>query len=340
MRCNMKTFKKIWFYIFMGLKGIFFIPYKIVCYFVRGFQALSLFLSRGFYFYFSKFFELLKKILPISFFDKVIQFFQMRQEQPSHIVMIIVWFLAGLYLFDTFYVSPIETTQLVFEDIPIVEQVALEDATTSVLNDNILFSKEMNLYRIYGKYSMNDINFADLKDKNSQTVAWLMVEGTSINYPIVQTDNNDYYLNHSYDYSYSINGWTFMDYRNNNKMTDANTVFYGHNLLNKTSFGSLDNIFNNPERETKIRVITSDRVVYTYQVFSAYFIEPEIYYLQTSFYGVSDYQEFLNVISSRSVLNVDNYVTVNDKVITLSTCTDDNKGRKVVHARLVSSESF
>ncbi len=330
---------KIFRFIFTIIKYILFLPITIVRWFVRGFQALSLFLSRGFYFYFKKFFELLHKIIPISFFERTSQFFSARQEQPSHIVMVIVWFLTGLYLFDTFYIAP-QDVDFVFEDIPTVEKTPVADAVSNSTDDNLLFNKEMNLYRIYGKYSMNDIHFEDLKTKNSSTVAWLMVEGTNINYPIVQTDNNDYYLNHSYDYSYSLNGWTFMDYRNHASMNDSNTVFYGHNLLNKTGFGSLDKIFQNNQSDIKIRVLTAEHKMFTYQVFSAYYIDPEVYYIQTNFYGLEDYQEFLNTISGRNIINVDNSVTTFDKIITLSTCTDDNKGRKVVHAKLISTDTF
>ena len=337
-----KVFHFIGLYIFTVFKFILFIPYKIVCWFVRGFQALSLFLSRGFYFYFKKFFEWMKKLLPISSLDKVIHYFQVRQEQPSHIVMVIVWFLAGLYLFDTFYVAPVDTAQFRFEEVPVIssDTTPASSDVASTSEENILFSKEMNLYRIYGKYSLGDINFEDLRNKNADTVAWIMVEGTNINYPIVQTDNNDYYLNHSYDYSYSVNGWTFMDYRNSSNMQDSNTVFYGHNLLNKTSFGSIDKLFKNKQSDIKIRVLTADRQIFTYQVFSAYYIDPEIYYIQTSFYNLDEYQQFLNTIAGRNIIEVDNTVTISDKIITLSTCTDDNKGRKVVHAKLISASTY
>ena len=75
---------------------------------------------------------------------------------------------------------------------------------------------------------------------------------------------------------------------------------------------------------------------YYYTIFSAYYVAPEVYYLQNVFYDTDTYQEFLNTISSRNILNIDNSVNVNDKIITLSTCSDDNTGRKVVHAKLVA----
>ena len=68
---------------------------------------------------------------------------------------------------------------------------------------------------------------------NNEIVSWISVYSTNINYPIVKSDNNEFYLNHNINKSYDSNGWTFMDYRNNSYLSDSNTIFYGHNLINK-----------------------------------------------------------------------------------------------------------
>ena len=83
-------------------------------------------------------------------------------------------------------------------------------------------------------------------------------------------------------------------------------------------------------------IITSSGKKYTYQIFSGYTIEPEIYYLQTNFSNTESYRTFLETLSNRNTINIDNSVDVNDKIITLSTCTDDNNGRRVLHAKLIS----
>lgn len=320
----------------LPIKLILFIPLTILKFFWRGFQTLSLFLSRGFYFYIEKIFTFLKIIIPFKFMDKIIAYYHNRREDPSHIVVLIIWFLSFIYIFDTFYIDNSNAIQASIEDQKtIIEEKPVEKVEPTY---NQLLSKDLNLYRMYGKYSLDEINIASLKEKNEHTVAWLIVEGTNINYPIVKTTDNDYYLNHSYDKSYSTGGWTFMDYRNDNNMNDSNTIFYGHNLLNKTSFGSISNIFSSNKNEIKIKVITDKNIIYTYSVFSGYIIEPEVYYLQTNFYNNTQYQEFLNTISNRNILNVNTSVTINDKIITLSTCTDDNKGRKVIHAKLMNIE--
>ena len=312
------------------IKYILFLPIYIIKMFIKGFKVLSLFLSRGFYFYLEKLFKGINKLIPLKINNTIINYFENAREDPSHVVMIIIWFLCALYLFDTIHV---DNTSLIQTSI----HKGIKPSTNiqSKKEESILLSKDLNLYRIYGKYSINDINFDSLKEKNNETIAWLTVEGTNINYPIVQADDNDYYLNHSYDKAYSINGWTFMDYRND-KMTDQNTIFYGHNLINNTSFGSLVKLFKSKKSDIKIYVLTDDNKLYTYQVFSGYTINPETYYLQTNFYNDEEYQEFLNKISSRNKLPVNVEVNTNDSIITLSTCTNDNKGRRVIHAKLIN----
>ncbi len=323
----MKVLKKI----LLAILFVLLIPYQIINLFIKGFKTLSLFLSRGFYFYFEKFFALLKKIVNINFFENMRLYFKRRQEDPSHIVLVIAWFLTLLYLFDTFYVdnSSFITKLPTIKD----EEIAVKDKK----DDSVLLSKELNLYRIYGKYGLKDIDFKELKKANVDTRAWIIVEGTNINYPVVQSTDNDYYLTHSYDHSYTHNGWTFMDFRNDTLMNDRNTIFYGHNLLNGTAFGSLSNVFKTGSA-AKIMVLTTDNKMYTYQVFSGYEIDAEIYYLQTDFFGDDDYEEFITTIANRNTLPISNQVSVEDKIITLSTCTDDNSGRKVLHAKLIGEE--
>ena len=82
-------------------------------------------------------------------------------------------------------------------------------------------------------------------------------------------------------------------------------------------------------------MIKNNMQINTYEVFSIYYIDPEVYYLQTSFFDDNSYMEFLNTLKSRSKYNYGIQLSSNDRIITLSTCTDDNKGRKVVHARLI-----
>ena len=320
------------------LKKILLSPYYLIKCLFRGVVSLSLFLSRGFYFYITKFFVLLKKIFHFKWLDRVIKHFEKRMEQPEYILIIILWFVSFIALFNILYVDKDQEVHLSDDPTKDTSEVAKEDSKTE---EDGGINQDMNPYRIYGKFSLANVNFSELRAVNPNTVAWLSVDGTNINYPIVQTDNNDFYLNHSFDNSYKTTGWTFMDFRNDQEMNDHNTIFYGHNLLNKTAFGSLANVFtkNWVKNSNKHIVVLTPTKKITYKVFSAYYIDPEVYYLQTNFYSDVDYKAFLDTLSSRNSISIDNSVTIDDRIITLSTCTEDNKGRKVVHAKLIREEN-
>ena len=86
------------------------------------------------------------------------------------------------------------------------------------------------------------IDFNKLKEQNKETVAWIKVNNTNIEYPVVKANNNNFYLNHSFDKSENLAGWIFADYRNKFDNTDKNIIIYGHNMRDGSMFGSLKNM--------------------------------------------------------------------------------------------------
>ena len=182
------------------------------------------------------------------------------------------------------------------------------------------------------------IDFNALKQVNSDTVAFLKVNGTEIEYPIVKTKNNEFYLKHSFDKTYNAAGWIFADYRNKLDSTDRNIVIYGHNRKNGTMFSSLRNIlkkewYNNPEN-LKIQLITENEEVF-YEVFSIYQTEKEYYYLQTDFNNDDEYLNFIETLKNRSIKNFGVELKSEDQILTLSTCANDNNYRVVLHAKKI-----
>ncbi|MBE6504097.1 MAG: class B sortase, partial [Methanobrevibacter sp.] len=87
--------------------------------------------------------------------------------------------------------------------------------------------------------TLNLINFTELKKVNSDIVGWITIDGTQVNYPIVQGKDNSYYLNHSSNKSYNSLGSIFMDYNSNKDFKDFNTFIYGHNTKNGSMFGEI-----------------------------------------------------------------------------------------------------
>ena len=179
------------------------------------------------------------------------------------------------------------------------------------------------------------IDFEALKQKNPDTVGWLKVENTLVEYPVVRTGDNDFYLTHSFDKSYNSAGWAFMDFTNTNIEKDKNVVIYGHNRRDDSMFGTLKNIlqpewYNNAQN--KYVTFITETGNYKYEVFSVYQIEKEDYYIQTAF-NDNKFEEFIKTIKSRSVKDFEVEVTSDDNILTLSTCANDNKYRIVLHAK-------
>lgn len=215
------------------------------------------------------------------------------------------------------------------EDVPVDEEK--EELVNSPQDD------PNNDYWSYVKLPLINVDFNELKNKNKDTVAFLKVNGTNINYPVVQTNDNKYYLSHSFNKKANDAGWVFLDYRNNIDKLQDNTIIYAHGRLDKTMFGSLKNIFsNNWYKDTDNYVINlstpSENTLW--QVISVYKIPTETYYLTTNFGTEKSHQKFIDTIISRSKYDFGASVNTNDKILTLSTCYNDRE-KVVLHARLI-----
>ena len=180
------------------------------------------------------------------------------------------------------------------------------------------------------------IDFNKLKEQNKETVAWIKVNNTNIEYPVVKADNNNFYLNHSFDKSENLAGWIFADYRNKFDNTDKNIIIYGHNMRDGSMFGSLKNILNSDwyenEENTNITLYTENEKC-IYKVFSIYKIESEDYYIKTEFSNDNEFEQFVNTIKNRSIKKFDIDVSKEDNILTLSTCANNNRYRIVLHAK-------
>ena len=215
-----------------------------------------------------------------------------------------------------------------------------DDENTELINEPET-KDETNDYWYYIKQPLINVDINALKEKNKDTVGWINVNNTNINYPYVQGKDNKYYLNHSYDKSYNEAGWVFLDYRNNSTLSDKNNILYAHSRLDKTMFGSLSktlksNWYNNKDNHI-IRLSTEIENT-MWQIFSVYKIPEETYYITTNFSNDSEYEKFLNIIKERSIHNFNTDININDKVLTLSTCYSDTE-RTVVHAKLIKRSS-
>ena len=209
--------------------------------------------------------------------------------------------------------------------------------------ENIEEQKELSIYEKYFKMDMINVDFSELKKLNPDTRGWIFINGTQVNYPFVQKNNNDFYLTHSFDKSYNQAGWLFLDYRNNIDNMDKNTIIYGHKMKDNKGimFGTLTNILkkewytNSKNHIIKISTPSSNTL---WQVFSVYKIPTTSDYLQINFNNDSEYQDFINLLKGRSIYNFNTSINTNDKILTLSTCYSE-KEKVVLHALLIKEET-
>ena len=199
--------------------------------------------------------------------------------------------------------------------------------------------QEDSPYWRYLKQKLIDVDLNALRQQNSDTRAWLQVTGTNINYPVVQTTNNEYYLKHSFDKSYNSAGWVFADFRNKLDGTDRNTIFYAHARSDGSMFGSLKNILSSSwvsdDNNFTVRTV-NDNMSGLWQVFSVYHVPTTSDYIQTDFHSDAEYLEWLNMLKARSSYKFNANMQASDKIITLSTCYGvTNSERVVMHARLI-----
>lgn len=175
-----------------------------------------------------------------------------------------------------------------------------------------------------------------LKELNEDTVGWLKVKNTNVDYPVVQAEDNDYYLNKNFNKEHDVSGWIFMNYLNNPKDLSQNTIIFGHNMFySGVMFGTLyktkhANWYTNAENQ-----IIEFNTLYEnieWRIFSIYVIPVTNDYLISNFGTDEKYMNFLNMITERSIYDFGVPLLEDDKILTLSTCSNNGKNRLVIHA--------
>lgn len=200
---------------------------------------------------------------------------------------------------------------------------------------------EKNPYWDYINMNLININFNNLKKINSNTKGWIQVNGTNINYPFVQSNDNKYYLNHSFDKSYNGAGWVFLDYRNDITSLSKNNIIYAHSRLDNTLFGSLKNILKNDwldDTNNHIIKLSTETENTLWQVFSVYHIPTTNDYIQVEFSSDEEFVKWSKILLNRSSFNFNTNINEKDIILTLSTCYNNNE-KIVLHAKLIKKET-
>lgn len=182
-----------------------------------------------------------------------------------------------------------------------------------------------------------------LKMQNPDFLGWLTIPDTKVDYPVVHTVDNEYYLTHSFQKEYLRAGSIFADYRNSKSLLEnRNTVLYGHNMMSGSMFGCISDFFSRSYfmENRYIYIYTSDGI-FVYQTFAIrrVKINKDVSYITTFFADDADFLDFANRMMKASAVKLNDVTFAEtDRILTLSTCTNsgnDNE-RYCLQAKLVS----
>ena len=166
-----------------------------------------------------------------------------------------------------------------------------------------------------------EVDFDTLKASNSDVIGWIYGEDTIIDYPVVQADDNSYYLRRMLNGKYNKNGTIFMDYRNSSDLSDFHTIIYGHNMKNNAMFGTLTEYASQEyyDKHPVLWLLTPDK---NYQIeLIGGFITPadsEIYSFPTT---VEGRDKLISIVCKKSNFKSEVEICPEDRIVTLSTCT-------------------
>ena len=179
--------------------------------------------------------------------------------------------------------------------------------------------------------ALADMDFVALREQNTDVLGWIVIPNTKVSYPLVQGEDNDYYLNHTWRKTRSVVGAIFVEQQSSADLTDFNTIIYGHRMNNRSMFGRLLDYKKQSYWQDHPRFyITDDSGTHTYEIFAAY--EPAVgstpYCIRFS--NDTEKQTFINYGLEHSVIETGVVPEVTDRIVTLSTCTGNGHATRWV----------
>ena len=187
--------------------------------------------------------------------------------------------------------------------------------------------------------------YKKLFSQNKSLIGWIKIDDTNIDYPVMQTVNNEYYLDHNYNQQYDKNGSIFLDKDCDITNPGCNMIIYGHHMKSGKMFGNLQ-LYSNREYYEKHPYIQFDtiyeegryQIMYVFR--SRIYNEDEIVFKYYQFFEASTPEEFdshMNEMAKLSLYDTGVRATYGDKLITLSTCDNSEQdGRFVVVAKKIN----
>ena len=185
------------------------------------------------------------------------------------------------------------------------------------------------------KSAASPVDFASLQRDYPDVVGWLKMDDVDISYPIVQGADNEHYLHYDPAGNANIDGSIFLDYRNKSLDTDLYALLYGHNMLDESMFGYLDEYTSEEfyAKGTGAFYIYTPKGAYRYKIFAVNIVDPTDDVYQVGFNNTQVFSAFVKQLKERSMYDTGVSVAGYDHVVTLSTCSDTD--RLVISAKRV-----
>ena len=178
-----------------------------------------------------------------------------------------------------------------------------------------------------------------LKAANEDVMGWILIPGAGISYPLLDGDDNSYYLNTTWDLKKNKMGSIFLEQQCSSDLEDFNTIVYGHNMRSEAMFSNLkwylDDVF---WKEAPYVYIADENHVRKYSIFAAYQVSVNGHAFLINLGDDNDKKEFIKSSVDMSVFNAGIVPSVNDKILTLSTCTGDGHEKRTIVQAVLTSE--
>ena len=174
-----------------------------------------------------------------------------------------------------------------------------------------------------------DVDFDKLLSRNKDVKGWIYLKDSEIDYPVVQAEDNDYYLHRNIDGEYAYEGSVFIDAGCDEPFESMNTVIYGHNMFSGAMFQNISE-FRDADYfdDHKVFILETPDRSYDLKVF-AYCNEPDDSEIYRQYASDPEYaDEFIDLIKTKAVLLSDEEPKLTDRFVTLSTCAYNYEGAR------------
>lgn len=175
------------------------------------------------------------------------------------------------------------------------------------------------------------VDFEALREKNEQVVGWITCENTVVNYPIVQGADNDYYVDHMIDGAVNASGCIFLDCRNERDFSDSHSVIYGHHMQNGTMFALLEEFRSQEFYESHPRfLLVTPEKNFVVRIFAGYVAAIDEDAWDVDFNSRESFERWIGECMGKSCLTTDIIPTADDRVLTMSTCSNEFQDARFV----------